>query len=369
MQGATQDRPESKTEALQCAGAIDCDVHPALPDVAALLPYMSQYWREQITLRGIDRLDLASFPARIAAHGRSEWRPASGKPGSSLELMRHDLLDRFGLRYAICNPLYGIQAVYNEHFAAALARAMNDWIAAEWLDAEPRLRASITVPIQNVADAVAEIERCAPDRRFVQVLLLSSGEAMLGRRQFWPIYEAAERHGLAIGIHAGSTARHASTSNGWPSYHLEDYATFAQQFQSQLLNLVHEGVFVKFPALRVVLLESGFTWLPNFLWRANKTWRGVRAEVPWVDRPPAEIIREHVRFSLQPTDAPPDAQDMRDVLGQMGSDDLVLFSTDYPHWQFDGDAVFPAQFPDTLRRRVMVDNPMATYSRLQETTP
>ncbi|HEY0420157.1 MAG TPA: amidohydrolase family protein, partial [Acetobacteraceae bacterium] len=255
---------EAAATATQSQGGIDCDVHPALPGMAALLPHLDPYWREQVTVRGIDGMDLASFPTRIPANGRPDWRPAEGKPGTSLELLRRDALDGFGTSIAICNPLYGVQAVYNEHFAAALARAMNDWLAAEWLDREPRLRASITIAPQNVADAVTEIERCAPDRRFVQVLFLAMGEAMLGRRQYWPVYEAAQRHGLAIGIHAGSTARHAITSNGWPSYYLEDYAANAQAAQSQLLNLVHEGVFVKFPRLRVVMIESGFTWLPTF---------------------------------------------------------------------------------------------------------
>ena len=347
-------------------GGIDCDVHPALPGMATLLPYLEPYWQEQVTVRGIDGLDLASFPHAIPANGRPDWRPAEGKPGSSLDMLRAQALDGFGSRLAICNPLYGVQAIYNEHFAAAVARAMNDWIAAEWLDREPRLRASITIAAQNADYAVAEIERRAPDRRFVQVLMLAMGEAPLGNRRFWPIYEAAARHGLPIGVHAGSTYRHAITQNGWPSYHLEDYAAHAQAFQSNLLNLVHEGVFAKFPSLKFVFIESGFTWLPSFLWRANKTWRGVRAEVPWVDRPPSEIIRDHVRFTLQPTDQPPSAADMENLLEQIGTDEILLFSTDYPHWQFDGDNAFPPGFSDALKRRVLVDNPLNTYPRLKE---
>ena len=57
----------------------------------------------------------------------------------------------------------------------------------------------------------------AGDRRFVQVLMLVMGEMPLGRRQYWPIYAAAERHGLPIGIHAGSSYRHPLTPVGWPS--------------------------------------------------------------------------------------------------------------------------------------------------------
>jgi predicted TIM-barrel fold metal-dependent hydrolase len=346
---------------------IDCDVHPALPGMTTLLPYLDQYWREQVTVRGIDGMDLSSFPAGIAANGRADWRPAAGKPGSDFDMLQSQALDAFGSRAAILNPLYGVQAIYNPHFAAAVAHAMNAWVAAEWLARDARLRASITVAPQDPEAAAEEIALRAADARFVQVLMLAMQEAPLGRRQYWPIYREAARHGLPVGIHAGSAARHALTGNGWPSYYLEDYAANAQAFQAQLLNLVHEGVFAKFPTLKVVFIESGFTWLPNFMWRANKTWRGVRAEVPWVDRPPADIIREHVRFTLQPADAPPDPGDLARVIEQIDSDRVLLFSTDYPHWHFDGDAAFPEGFPDALRQRVLVDNPLETYPRLRET--
>ena len=50
----------------------------------------------------------------------------------------------------------------------------------------------------------------------------------------------------------------------------------------------------------------------------------------------------------------------------MQSDELVLFSTDYPHWQFDGDEVLPEGLSDETVRRIMVDNPLNTYRRLRE---
>ena len=159
---------------------------------------------------------------------------------------------------------------------------------------------------------------------------------------YWPIYAAAEKHALPLCIHAGSTFRHATTSNGWPSYYLEDYVVMSHAFQAQLLSLVAEGVFTKFPDLTVVLAESGFTWLPQFMWRQVKTWRAMRAEIPWVDRAPAEIIRENVRFTLQPTDAPPEPDQLAQAIDMIGTDRALLFSTDYPHWQFDGDDALPA---------------------------
>ena len=48
------------------------------------------------------------------------------------------------------------------------------------------------------------------------------------------------------------------------------------------------------------------TWLPAHLWRLTKFWHGLRSEVPWVDRPPSEIVRDRVRLTVQPMDAPAD---------------------------------------------------------------
>jgi predicted TIM-barrel fold metal-dependent hydrolase len=138
-------------------------------------------------------------------------------------------------------------------------------------------------------------------------------------------------------------------------------------FETQLLSLVAEGVFQKFPKLKVVLIESGFTWLPTWLWRTAKTWRGVRAEVPWIDRSPAEIVRDHVRFTLQPLDAPPgDPGALQRTLEHVGSDRLLLFSTDYPHWQFDGDAVLPDGLPRDTMGQLLIDTALDTYPRLRD---
>jgi predicted TIM-barrel fold metal-dependent hydrolase len=156
--------------------------------------------------------------------------------------------------------------------------------------------------------------------------------------------------------------------SGWPAHQVEDYVAQSTAFESQLLSFLAEGVFQKFPALKLVLIESGITWLPTLLWRTNKTWRGVRPEVPWIDRPPAQILREHVRLTLQPVDVPrDDPQRLARVLAHVGSDRMLLFSTDYPHWQFEGEDVLPDGLADETVRRLMIDNPLETYPRLRDT--
>jgi predicted TIM-barrel fold metal-dependent hydrolase len=325
------------------AGGVDCDLHPSVPHLTRLLPYLNDYWRDQVTTRGMTDLLSQSYPPNSPISARPDWRPAKGKPGSSLADLQAQALDTFGTAYGICNPLFGVQMVFSEDMADAFCRALNDWLASEWLDKDARLRGSIVIPVQSVEKSVAEIERCAKDKRFVQVLMLVMGDTPLGKRAWWPIYAAAERLGLPIGIHAGSNYHNPPTSVGWGSYHIEDYVAQAQAFQTQL-------------------------------WRLHKFWRGIRMETPWVDRAPLEIVRSNIRFSLQPVDAPPEPETLNRLFDHMQSDELVLFSTDYPHWQFDGDNALPEGLSQELVRKIMIDNPHATYTRLkgavtQETTP
>jgi len=349
------------------ASAVDCDLHPALPGMHVLLPYLDDYWREMVSVRALDRLNLSltSYPQNAPLSCRPDWKPdGAAKPGASLEAMQRHVLDRYQPRFGILNCLYGAQVMHSEDMAGVFCRATNDWIRDEWLGRDPRLRASIVIPAHNTELAVAEIERRADDPRFVQVLMLVSGEVTLGRRQLWPIYQAAERLGLPIGVHAGSAYRYAPTAVGWPSYFVEDYVAQSSAFENQLQSLISEGVFAKFPGLKLVAIESGLTWLSGFIWRADKTWKGVRAEVPWVTRAPSEIIRDHVRFTVQPIDAPDELAAIMRLIEHLESDELFLFSTDYPHWQFDGDRALPSGLSEALRQKILYGNALATYPRL-----
>src|SRR5580658_10569239 len=112
---------------------------------------------------------MMSYPPGSPIACRPDWRVAGQRPGSSLDAMRAQALDRFGIGLAICNPLTGGQVAVSESMGAAICSAVNDWIRERWLDKEPRLRASIVVPAQAPLLAAEEIERKAGDRRFVQV--------------------------------------------------------------------------------------------------------------------------------------------------------------------------------------------------------
>ena len=52
------------------------------------------------------------------------------------------------------------------------------------------------------------------------------------------------------------------------------------------------------------------------------------------------------------------------LMEHIGSDEVLLFSTDYPHAQFAETDVFPAAFAASLRDKIGGANPLATYPRL-----
>lgn len=313
---------------------VDCDVHNEVPSWRDLLPHLDGYWRESI-----EQGDFKGPPA-------SWWLP-SGPAPVSLDDVRRDVLSRADGAVLTCT--YGAASIYNPYAAAAMAAAVNDWQIATWLDPEPRLRASIVVPAGQPVPAANEIDRVGGHPGFVQVMLPVRSAMPYGNPSFWPVFEAAERNGLAICLHAGGMPGNAPTGTGWPSTYAEQVAGMAGAFQSQLISLLAEGVFARFEALHVVLAEAGFAWLPPFLWRVEKEWKGLRRETPWTRGPRAEIVGERVSFTLQPIDCPPDR--LSAVLDRMPPD-VLIDASDYPHVHADRPAGIDAARLDAKAREV-----------------
>jgi predicted TIM-barrel fold metal-dependent hydrolase len=83
--------------------------------------------------------------------------------------------------------------------------------------------------------------------------------------------------------------------------------------------------------------------------------------VPWVDRLPSAIIKEHVRFTLQPLDGPADVKQLMEVMDQLDCEDLLLFSSDYPHWQYDEEGPLPPGLPSELEEKILRGNAERIY--------
>src|SRR5262249_21874228 len=182
---------------------------------------------------------------------------------SDLDFVRKQHLDCYGIGHAIMNPLspsgLGEQ---NPEFSAAMATAANEAQAECWVAREPRLSASICVPYEDGEAARAGIKRCAGRKEFVQIFMLSRTAEALGRRRYWPIYEAAVEAGLPVGIHVFGYNGWAATNSGWPSFYIEEMTEHATSSQALVTSFVLEGVFEGFRALKGLLIGSGFARPP-----------------------------------------------------------------------------------------------------------
>ena len=340
---------------------IDCDLHNELPGLEPLYPYLPDHWVDychESAFRGPDAND---YPPNAPLAARPGSKPAKGPAGSDLGLLREQALDNapWPVAVGILNCAYRTASVHNHDLAAALATA---WQVEHWLDKEPRLRASIVVPSQNPERAAAEIERWGDHSGFVQVALPVRADAPYGNLRYDPIYQAATKHDLVIGIQYGGAPGHPSTPVGWATTFLEEYAGMAQVYQSQVMSLIAEGVFDRFPTLRVTLIEGGFTWMPALMWRIDKEWKGLRHNTPWVKRLPSDYMRDHIRLTTAPLDTPPNGEQLRQIITQLDSDAMLLYASDYPHAH--GDEPTPswlAQLTAPLQRKILYENAAAWY--------
>lgn len=337
---------------------VDCEMHPGLKSVRMLLPYLDSYWTEMVEMRGIGALTLSDYPTGLPMNRRPD---AEGDDADALK----KALAASGADVGIGFPLFGGAVAANPYFSAALCTAANDWQAVTLSEAGAALKASVLLPMNNIPAAVAEIEARAGDPRFVQAAVYAGSEMPLGRMENRPVFEAAAAAGFPIAIHPGGFARAAPTPSGWPSFLAEHHANLPSLFEVQLLSLVFEGTFTQVPGLRVILLESGVTWLPQFLWRIDKLWKGTRPETPWVDQLPSQIVRDHVFATLAPFDSHDPVPGYARLCEEAQTGDMWLYGSDFPHWHSEmADPL--AALPPAERVSLCTRNPMRAYPRLKE---
>lgn len=342
---------------------IDCDIHNAVPSPKALLPYLPERWRRHHETFGGRGHSGGTYPRANQNAARTDsWPPNGNPPGSDLPFLREQLLDAWNIEYGILNPLLGAGSQLNLEYGAAMASAINDWQIAEWTEPEPRLRASIIVPYEDGDLAAAEIDRLGDHPHFVQALLVARTAEPLGRRKYWKMYEAAVRHDLPIAFHFGGHGGGPITGAGWPSFYIEDHAGMPTAFQAQVISMVCEGIFERFPTLKVVLIEGGFGWLPSLMWRLDRAYKRLKEEVPHLKRLPSEYIREHFWITTQPMEEPTKPQQFHELLAQLDMNDRLMFATDYPHWDFDApDQAIPVKLERALEERIMSGNARTFY--------
>lgn len=344
---------------------IDADVHNAIAKNADLLPYLPAYWAEIVGKHGLLIPGHAYFsPMGVFRHDTQT--PGNAVPGSDPAYLITDHLDRYGIDYAILtgSGVLGLSTHPDPDLGNALASAYNEWLAHTWLAHSPRYKGSILINHSDPEAAAREIHKWGEHPAMVQVIMASGSNRLFGQRFFHPIYQACADHGLPIAVHPGTEGRgtaYPTTPAGHPTRYMEWHNILPISYMAQVNSLVCEGVFEKFPSLRFVAIEGGIAWLPHLMWRMDKNYKGLRSQTPWLKRLPSEYIREHIKVTTQPIEEPEDPRHLLQIFEMINAPGMILFSSDYPHWDFDNPQMALPPLPKDLKERILWRNAADLY--------
>lgn len=352
---------------------VDCDIHPIFSGgLRDLAPYLSDNMRARFGMQGPVETDQFGgkreatievprspffFPV-VGAFRKDAVPPGGGIPASDPEFLAEHHLDAHGIDRGLLlgQNMLTVGAYPQAESATALAAAYNDWIEDRWLGSDPRYRGTIAVASQDPQAAAAEVRRCAErSDRWVGVML-SLQNAMMGDELYHPVYAEAERQGIPVCVHIsgveGTYPQSPPLPAGVPGSYFEVKTIYTTVYQANLVSLVGRGTFERFPGLKIAMIECGIGWLPEILWRMDTNWKALRTETPWVKRLPSEYVYDHVRFTSQPFIEPPNAKQVRDFCEMIQVERILMFASDYPHYDYDDPTRTLAQIPKEARRAV-----------------
>src|ERR1700674_4741650 len=185
----------------------------------------------------------------------------------------------------------GLWSIRDLDLQVACCRAFNDWLAAYCAKDSTRLRAAVAVPLGAIDAAVAEANRAVSE---LGAVTLTIPGAVLGRNldnpDLFPLYEAAERLGVPLGVHAGGTG--LAIDRFVDQYAMAHACSFPMDIMLGATALLCGGVLERFPHLRVALLEAGCGWFPAFLERLDEHFEKRPGEMPNLRPPPSTFVEE-----------------------------------------------------------------------------
>jgi len=278
-----------------------------------------------------------------------------------------EAMDIEGIDVAVLYPTRGLRALVVEDmdagFAAAMARAYNNWLYGFCARDPARLIGAGMISPYDMSDAVMEARRCAQELGFRAVFLRSNPlvDYQWHDSYFEPLWVTLEELNLSLGFHESTgTGKNQLGQRLEPNLMLR--RVYAQPFEQMMAlgSFCAGGVFARHPKLRVAFLEANCSWLPWLLWRLDEGWE-LEGDVwaPDVTMKPSQYFQRQCVVSIEP-----DEIVATNVINQFGSGRLV-FSTDYPH----GDSKYPEAVNHFLRlpindadkRKILWDNCAAYY--------
>ena len=303
-----------------------------------------------------------------ARHPHFQLARAQGfDPASTLTAM-----DIEGIDIAVMYGTRGRQILCHDNlapdYAAALARAYNDW-AHDYCGSNPqRLKFAAQIAMHDIPLAVAEARRCVSQLGAVAVIGTPNpvNGQHLHDEACEPLWDALEELDVPIGFHpTGNTslkddagARYVGHANFHPIAHAIRNRV---ELMGAIASLTTGGVLERHPRLRAAFLEGTAGWLYWWLWRLDDQWEkfgpGCEHQLSML---PSEYFKRQCYIALDVDEEP-----AVDVVRKLGAEYFVV-SSDYPH----SDGAFPEalqQFfglplDEQARRKILWDNCARLYA-------
>jgi hypothetical protein len=295
--------------------------------------------------------------------------PPTGGAGTDVATLIADLFDR-GKRDRVvlsCSEGLYCTANSNHYVARAATSAANDWTVDRWLGRDPRLFGLILVSAAMPEQAAEEIRRLASVDQMVGVALgVNALSQPFGHPIYHPIYRAAAEASLPIVLQVGcdspANLLTLPVAGGLPTTFGEYKAMIAQPAMSHLGSLILQGVFEMFPALRILVVGAGVSWIPGFLWRHDYYYKIEADAAPWLQRAPSEYFRSNIRVATYPLEKPREPSRLGDALMTVPwLDEVLMYASGYPAYDWQDLDTIADRVPSEWMERVERTNALKFY--------
>ncbi|PSP78940.1 hypothetical protein BRC81_05550 [Halobacteriales archaeon QS_1_68_20] len=349
---------------------VDVDVHEQV-SMSEFRPYLEEPWASRIehlvrtdepikqSFVGSLPFELDPVPGGALPEGVSPSTP--GGMQQFMEFMNTDYVLLHG------EKMLGVSRIPEREFAMALCRAYNDFVLEEFTDDNDGLKSTIWVPPQAPRQAAEEIDRLADEKDMVGVhVTCATNEWLLGNSYYDPLFRAAADAGLPVTYHPGYPSNQWAGEYGAPgtlqSSVADRTAGFSQQIMSQVASLVYQGVPERYPDLEHVFLEAGVTWIPWMLGRLDKNYDRRGHQLEWLETRPSESVKDLFYFDTQPLEDPAGDRNLRRIFRGMDAEDLLMYSSDYPHFDVDYPSVLAIpKMSDRVERAIFGGNALEVF--------
>jgi predicted TIM-barrel fold metal-dependent hydrolase len=328
---------------------IDCDAHVMEP-ADLWLRYLEPEHRDRairiVEQDGVEQLVIGEtvvLSARLAGLGGAhldrrrvfsgELRYADGCPPASYDpAARVRLMDEWGVDVGVLFPTIGILPFpeADTPLANAYCRAYNRWQLDFSRPIRERVAPIAVVNWHDVDAAARELDRCLADGfKGLFVPPETVAGARPGAARFDPLWRRCEEAGVPACLHVivrfgGAAVPFAAWHATAPGPVFGFGLGATGQLIPALTTLVLDGLFVRFPALKVVAVEAGCGWAAYLMDRLDEKYRFFETLAPLPERP-STYIRRNCYFVAEPEERTIGA--MLDLVGE----DRILWGSDYPH--------------------------------------